>query len=357
MTDERIKQYAKILTNHSLTIKKGDLIEISGSIEAKPLILELCKNILKKGAAPKVNISLPGFNYIYYKHAKDNILKKYPEIAEYTAKKISGTISIFSPTNTRELTNTDPKKSALRRKITKKISDIHLKRNNWVLCAYPTPALAQEADMSLEEFEDFLYNAVLVDYKKMLIIQKKLQALYNRSKEIHVIGPDTDLHLDIRGRQGRMCYGKRNVPDGEVFIAPVENKTEGHVSYSFPAIYGGREVGGVRLWFKKGKVIKATAKKNEKFLHQMLKTDKGAKYIGEFSFGLNYNIKQNIKQILFDEKQGATIHIALGMAYKEGGGRNESAIHWDMIKDMKKNSKVYFDGKLMYKNGRFLRFK
>jgi len=356
MADPRIVAYAKVLTDHSIDIKKGDLIEINANIEARPLVLELCKNILKKGATPRLNVGMPGFNYTYYKHAPDSVLRQYPKIAEYSTKNTAGIISIFSPDNTRELNNVDANKVSQRMKIVKPISELRLKQNNWVLCAFPTSALAQEADMSLEEFEDFVYSAVNVDYNKMKKEQLKIKALYDRSNEIHVVGPETDLYVNIEGRQGILCCGNRNVPDGEVFIGPVETKTEGHISYSFPAIYQGRSVEGVKLLFKKGKAIKATAEKNEAFLNKILDTDKGARYLGEFSFGLNYGIKQHIKEILFDEKIGGTIHLALGMAYKEGGGKNDSAVHWDMIKDMRRDGKVFFDGKLVYKNGKFIRF-
>jgi len=272
----------------------------------------------------------------------------------HEAKIVNGSISIGAEYNTKEFTNVDPKKIAMRRKVTKKISDVHIKRNNWVICEFPTNALAQDAEMSLEEFEDFVYEACLKDWKKEEKKQEKLKKLLDKAKSIRITADDTDLRFSIEGRQGIKCCGTRNMPDGEVFIAPVEDSTEGYIKYTYPAIYGGREVSGVRLEFHKGKVVKAEAEKGQQFLREMIATDKGSCKLGECGIGVNYNIKQFIKQILFDEKIGGTVHLALGMAYPEGGGVNKSAVHWDMIKDLRRGGKLFIDGKLVQKDGKFL---
>tara|TARA_Y100000310_G_C20633622_1_gene789997 strand:+ start:548 stop:1615 length:1068 start_codon:yes stop_codon:yes gene_type:complete len=354
MLDPREKKLANLLVNHSLTIKKGDIIRINSGVEAKSLVLEICKLILKKGAAPRVNIGLPGFAYTYLKHAPQNVIKMQPKIAKYEAQHTDGIIGIYCNTNSKELNNTDIKKAAERRKITKPISEITLKQNNWVIFDYPTESMAQDADMSLEEFEDFVFNACLIDYKKLEKLELKQKKILDKGKQVRIVSGNTDLTFSIKGRTAITCLGSRNMPDGEVFIAPVENSTEGYIEYDFPAMYGGREVDGVRLEFKKGAVVKATAKKNEKFLKQMINIDKGAKYLGEFGWGDNFGIKQHVKQILFDEKIGGTIHLALGMAYKEGGGVNDSALHWDMIKDLRKKGTLLVDDKPVMANGKFL---
>ncbi len=354
MVDPRIVQLAKLLTSYSINISKGDLIEINSMPEARPLILELMKNILLRGAYPKLNLGIPGAQYTYYRHASLEQIQHFPELALHDAKKVNGAITIGAAANTKELTNIDPTRIAMRRKVTKPISEAYLKKNNWVLFEYPTNALAQDAEMSLEEFEDFVFNACLIDYAQLTELEKKQKALLDKGKTVRIVGPGTDLSFSIEGRQGILCNGKRNMPDGEVFIAPVETSTEGHIAYDFPAIYSGREVDGIKLEFRKGKVIKATATKNEAFLHQMLNIDKGAKYLGEFGWGDNFGIKKFVKQILFDEKIGGTVHLALGMAYKEGGGKNDSALHWDMIKDLRKEGTLYIDDKPVMKDGRFL---
>jgi len=354
MADPRIVKLAGILVDYSLTVKKGSIIKISLGYEARDLGLEVYKRIIRKGGLPIVNCSLPGFAYQFYKLASNDQLKTFPKIAEFEAKNIDGVISIGTDYNTKEFTNIDPKKVALRSRIIRPISDMILQKNNWVICEYPTNALAQDAEMSLEEFEDFVYSATNVDWNKEAERQKRLKTILDKGSVVRIVGKDTDLTFSIKGRQGIMCCGHRNMPDGEVFVGPDETTAEGHIAYSFPAIHGGREVDGIRLEFHKGKVVSAKASKNEGFLKEMIATDPGASLIGEFGIGLNYNIKRFIKQILFDEKIGGTIHLALGMAYKEGGGKNESALHWDMIKDLRDGGKIIIDGKVIQENGKFM---
>ncbi|MBI2140493.1 aminopeptidase [Candidatus Woesearchaeota archaeon] len=354
MPDPREAKLAHLLVNYSINVKKDSIIRIFSGIEAKSLVLEICREVLKKGAAPRLDIDLPGFAYTYYKYAPENVLKMYPKIAEFEAEQCDGFLGIYCSRNTKELSNTDPEKTAMRRRITKPISEIQLKKNNWCIFDYPTDALAQDAEMSLEEFEDFVYGACLVDYDAMTKLEEKQKTILDKGKEVRIVGPNTDLKFSIDGRDGILCNGHRNMPDGEVFIAPVESTTEGFIEYDFPAIYMGREVEGVRLVFKDGKVVKATAKKNEEFLNKMLEMDKGARFLGEFGWGDNFGIRKFVKQILFDEKIGGTIHLALGMAYKEGGGKNDSALHWDMIKDLRKQGTLFVDGKAVMKDGKFL---
>jgi aminopeptidase len=240
-----------------------------------------------------------------------------------------------------------------RRKVTKPISELILKKDNWVILEYPTNALAQDAEMSLEEYQDFVFDACNIDWSAIEKKQTKLKEVFDKGEEVHILGEDTDLTFSIKGRTANKCYGTRNMPDGEVFLAPVDDSANGHIKYTFPVIYMGKEVDGVKLWFENGKVIKATAEKNEEFLKEMIAMDEGASRLGEFGIGMNYNIQKFTKQILFDEKIGGTIHLALGMAYKEGGGVNESALHWDMIKDLRKGGKIILDGKTVQENGKF----
>ena len=353
MVDQRITRLANILVNHSIKVKKDELIVVNSSSESAPLALECYKLILKKGAFPKVNFSMPHFAYNYYKYANFKQLNHFPEIAKFEAEKLDGEINIRSPINTKEFSNVDPKKVILRRKIVNPISEILLEKR-WVVCAYPTNSLAQDAEMSLEEFENFLFTATNKDWKKESKKQDKIKAVLDKGERMRIVDDDTDISFSIKGREGLKCDGKHNMPDGEVFIAPVEESVEGYIHYSFPAIYGGREVSGISLKFKKGAVVSAKAAKNEKYLKAMIKTDKGAKYIGEVGIGVNYGISKFIKQILFDEKIGGTVHLALGRAYKEGGGMNESALHWDMIKDLRKGGAIYVDDKLIQKSGKFV---
>lgn len=354
MVDPRIKKLAGILVNYSIKMKKGDVIEVSCGPAAAPLALEVYKLILENEALPMLNVGLPGAAYQYYKLATDDMLKTFPKIRMYEAEHTAGSISIGTDYNTKEFTNIDSKKIALRRKVIKPIQDKEMEKDNWVICEYPTDALAQDAEMSLEEFEDFVYSATNVDYEKMDKDQDHLKKLFDKGKTVRIVAKDTDLTFSIDGRDAIKCAGNRNIPDGEIFMAPVDDSANGHIAYSFPAIRGGKEVDGIRLEFKDGEVVRASATKNEDFLLEMIKTDEGAKRLGEFGIGLNFGIKKFIKQILFDEKIGGTVHLALGMAYKEGGGKNDSAIHWDMICDLRNGGELYLDGKLVQKNGKFL---
>jgi len=353
MADPRAKKLAKILVDYSTDIKKGDLIELNFGVDAKELALEVYKGILKKGAYPVVHADVPGFTYNYYKNASKTQLKHFPDLAMYETKKSAGSINIAAEHNTKELTSVDPKKISLRSKTVRKISDLQIKKDNWVICKFPTHSLAQDAEMSLEEMEDFVYDACLKDWEKESKKQTKIKKMLDKGKEVRITGEKTDISFSIDGREGVKCDGKRNMPDGEVFIAPVEDTTEGYIKYTYPAIYRGKEVKGVFLRFHKGEVVEAKAEKGEELLKEMINTDKGSNKLGEFGIGLNYDIKEFIKHILFDEKIGGTIHLALGKAYPEGGGKNKSAIHWDMIKDLRRGGKIFIDGKLIQKNGKF----
>ncbi|UCD04006.1 MAG: aminopeptidase [Candidatus Woesearchaeota archaeon] len=351
MVDERIKKIAKILVDYSIKVKPNSRIMVRFTSEANPLALEIYKLILKNGAFPVMRPNLQGYAYAYYTLANKKQLNTYPIIEDFIIKNTDGHIYLGGDFNTQELTSIDPKKMSLRSKLTKPIFDARIKKNNWVLFEYPTNALAQDAEMSLEEFENFVFSACIQDWKKEGKKQDAIKKIVDKGKNVRIIGEDTDISFSIRGRIGRKCDGHYNMPDGEVFTSPVENSTEGKIAYSFPARYG-KVVDGVRLEFKKGKVVKATADKNEDYLKKMLNTDSGAKILGEWGIGLNYNIKKFVKQILFDEKIGGTIHLALGHAYKEVGGKNDSAIHWDMIKDLRKKGEVLVDDKVFMKKGK-----
>ncbi|MEK6856457.1 MAG: aminopeptidase, partial [Nanoarchaeota archaeon] len=323
MPDLRIKETAKILVEYSNEIKKGDRVIIEASSEAAPLVKEIYRLCIQKGAYPRVNVGISGLTKIYYDNASKEQLEHFPEIAMYETKNTDAFFSIGAPLNTRELTNVDPKKMAQRSKVTNPLSEEILKKR-WVIFYYPTNALAQEAEMSLEEFEDFVYSATIQDWEKIAKREDKLKNVLDKGKEVRIIGKNTDIKFSIEKREASKGDGKNNMPCGEVFIAPVEKSTQGYIEFSFPAIKSGREVDGVKLKFKDGKVVEASAVKGEKFLKECLEIDAGAKYLGEFGIGFNSNIQKFVKNILFDEKISGSIHLALGRAYKEGGGTNES---------------------------------
>jgi aminopeptidase len=352
MSDPRIKEVAKILVEYSNEIKKDDKVLIDAGLDAQELVKEIYKLCIIKGAYPRVQLGMSGLSKIYFENASEEQLNHFPDFALQEVKHFDVFISISAPTNTRALTNVDPKKLANRSKITNPISEEVLKKR-WVIFYFPTNALAQEANMSLEEFEEFVYTATIQDWKKISEKETKLKEILDNGKEVRIIGKNTNLKFSINNRKSIKGDGKNNMPCGEVFIAPEEKTTEGTIEYSFPVIRGGREVEGVKLEFKEGKVINASAEKGGDFLNEMLNTDDGARYIGEFGIGFNKNIQKFVKNILFDEKLSGSIHLALGRAYEEGGGVNKSALHWDMIKDLREEGKIIVDGKIIQEKGKF----
>lgn len=366
MIDERLSKLAKILVDYSLEIKENDLFLISGNQVASPLVKEVYRRALDVGAHPYVHLSVDGLSEVFYKNASDEQLKFVSPVSEYEIKNIDARLSVRGPTNTRRLSNVDPKKQAMSSAAHQKIHQIFLDRAaegdlRWCLTQYPTEAAAQDADMSLEEYEEFIFKAAHVHeknpisyWKEVYENQEKIREFLQSKKQLRVVADDTDLTLSVKDRKWINCHGRQNFPDGEVFSGPVEDSAEGYVRYSFPAMHGGREVENIKLWFEKGKVVKAEASKGEQFLKSMVDMDKGSRRIGEFSFGLNSGIKKYTKNTLFDEKIGGTIHIAIGSGYPETGSKNQSGLHWDMMCDLRKNGEVYADGELVYKNGEFL---
>ena len=290
---------------------------------------------------------------LFYKYAKDHHIKKFPDIFEYTVKHAQYYIGIDTETNTREMSNVDPEKMRNRSIVTHPISNYVCNARDKIRRAtvgYPCQAMAQEAEMSLHEYEDFVFGAMLQDWDKVGKDIKKIENKFRKGKQVHLLGQNVDLKFDIHGDKIADDLEGDNIPCGEVFMAPVRDTAEGWIKFDYPAIEAGKEVPDIRLEFKKGKVVKFSASKNEDFLAQMLKTDKNALYLGEFGIGLNPKIKKFTKNLLFDEKIIGTIHLALGMAYKENGGGNDSALHWDIVKDMRK-AKIILDGKVVQENG------
>ncbi len=363
--DPRIKKWAHLLVNYSLGIKEKETVLIRGTPNCQPLIKACFEELLKVGAYPMVRLSFEGQSYTFYKLAKDHQLTYISEIERTTAKTINGLISIIGESNTKELTNVNHEKIAKFRAAYREIRDILDERElkgefRWVLTAYPTHSLAQDAEMSTEEFEEFVFEACGLNkedpiqyWKGVAERQQRIVDYLNNVKELRFVGKETDVTLRVEGRKWINCKGERNMPDGEVFTSPIENSANGYIYFDFPAVYSGVEVIGVRLRFENGKIVEAKAEKGETFLNKLLDTDQGSRYLGEVAFGTNEGINRFTKDILFDEKIGGTIHMAAGASYPETGGKNKSGLHWDFIKNMK-DGEVFADGKLIYKNGKFV---
>jgi len=354
MVDRRIKKICKILVDYSTKIKKGEKAIISADVAAKDMVLELYKLLLQRGAHVSIDIGLPNEAKIFYTYAKKHQLKHFPKIEFLRMKDTDAVFIIGAPENMRELAKVDTTKISLRHRITKLISDWRVEKTKWVIFEYPTKAMAKLAGVDLKEFSNFVFNSCLLNWKKFSESMKLFKRKEDRVNKVRIVGKNTDLRFSIKGRKAVVGDGTYNMPDGEVFTSVVENSANGHIYFEIPAVNMGNVVEGVYLEFKKGKVVRENARKNKNFLTKILNTDNGSRRLGEFGIGLNYNIKRSTKQILFDEKIGGTIHLAVGRSYKETKGKNESAIHWDFIKDLRKEGRVYFDGKLVMEKGKWL---
>jgi aminopeptidase len=366
MMDPRIEKLAKLCVHYSVELKPKENVIIRGSAMAFPLIHELYKECLLCDAYPFILPQLET-EYTFYKTAKEHQLKYVPPVEKFIAENIDVMIGIFCEPSPKGLTNIDPAKIRVRRAAGAEISKTLFRREaegkyRWTGLPFPINSQAQEAAMSLPEYGEFVYNSCMVDkpdplseWKNVQKEQEKTCAFLNKASKIRIVGESTDLSFKVKGRKWISCHGQWNMPDGEVFTAPIENSTTGTVRFTFPGIYGGREIEDITLTFKAGKVVKASAEKGNDLLQQLLKID-GAKRLGEAAIGTNYRITRFTKNMLFDEKMGGTIHMALGLSpIPATGGKNQSALHWDILKDMKKGGEIYADDSLFYKNGKFLK--
>ena len=351
--DTRTRALAKLTVDYALKVKPKETVIISGGTEAQEFLIALYKEVILRGAYPDLKVGLPETAPFFYKHAKKHQIEKFPESLNFRVKQAQKYIGINTTPNTRDLSNCNPKKISARQKITHPITDYIVNERDKIrrsTVAFPCQALAQEAEMSLTDYENFVFGACLQDWKKIGKQMNKILKQFRKGKSIHLIGEGVDLKFNIHGDKAISDIEGDNIPMGEIFMAPVRESLNGWIKFDYPAIEKAKEVTDIFLKFKDGKVIEATASKNEDFLKEMLSTDENASYVGEFGIGMNPKVTKFTKNLLFDEKMGGTIHLALGMAYKDNGGGNDSAIHWDIVKDMSK-AKIILDGKVVQQNG------
>jgi len=366
VADPRLTKLAKLMIRYSLEVKNGDWVRIDGPPSAEEFIRAAYREVLAAGGHPTISIRLPGIRHLFLKHANQDQLKFVPPSEKVTYQKMDKMLHVMADWNTKELTRIDPKRLATVQQATKVLFHTLMKREAageaaWCLTLIPTQSAAQDAEMALSEYEEFVYGAGVLDapnpiahWRKVSARQAKLAKVLGRLKKVRIVGKDTDIIFGVAGRPWVNCDGHVNFPDGEIFTSPLEDATEGHILYTFPAVYGGREVENVKLTFKQGKIVKAEATKGEALLKAMLDTDPGARRVGELAFGTNYSIKNFTKNTLFDEKIGGTMHVAVGQSLPDAKGKNKSAIHWDMVCDTRKGFTIYGDGKPIQKNGKFL---
>lgn len=366
MRDARVEKLADILVAYSCKVKEDDTVMIRGSYLAEPLLLAIYERCLKAGAHPRIQASIPAAEPLFYKHAGDPQLAYIWETDRWVNENIDVSFNVISDANTRHLSRADASKQVKVAQARRPLMDNFFKRAaegevRWNITLFPTEAHAMEAEMSLAEYEDFYYDACLVDAEDPITEWKKVAERHERiiewmdgRNEIHIEGEGTDIILEVGGRIWKPADGEENFPDGEIFTGPLETATRGHITYSFPAIYRGVAVEGIRLDFEDGKVVDARADRNEDFLIKTLDTDPGGRILGEIGIGTNYGIEDFSGEILLDEKIGGTVHLAVGASYPETGGVNESAVHWDMVCDLRKGGRVTVDGDLLMEDGKLL---
>lgn len=349
----RTRKLAQLVVKYSVFVKPGEKVIISGTTESMPFLVELYKELILQKAHPIIRVGLPNIADFFYKYATKEQITRFPQELMDLAKSADKYIGILTEENTRALTNSNSKKITERGQTVHPITEyICNSKPDIYRCsvAYPCQALAQEAEMSLTEYENFVYSACLQDWKKLGKQLDKIAKTFEKGSFVHLFGDGVDLKFSIKGKNTKADKGKENMPGGEVFMAPVRESLNGYIKFDYPAIRDGKEVTDIFLRFENGKVVEFDASKNKDFLQEMLNTDENAKYVGEFGIGCNPKIKKFTKELLFDEKIGGTIHLALGSAYKENGGGNDSAIHWDIVKNMK-NAKIILDRKVVQENG------
>ena len=366
MRDQRADALAAILVQYSTGVQRGDVCVIQSTTTAEPLVQAVYEEVLKAGGLPIMQLSTEGAAAAFYDLAGDDQLDWIPPTATWAAENADVRIAIMADSNSRDLSQADPAKQSRAQKARKPLMDASMQRSaageyRWSLTLFPTHSYAGEAGMSLAKYEDFYYAACLVNdpdpvtaWMRQSDEVKRLAEWIQGREEVHITGPGTDIKMSVAGRTFIPCVGTHNMPDGEFFTGPVEDSVEGEVAFSFPATYAGREVSGVKFRFKEGKVIDASAERGEDFLHEMLDTDEGARRLGELGIGTNYGITTGTKEILLDEKIGGTVHMAIGMSYPESGGTNDSAVHWDMVVDLRQGGAITVDGIELQRDGKFV---
>jgi aminopeptidase len=353
--------FAGLLAGYCLDVKPGQQILMRSTTLAAPLLLELERAILERDAWPHMRVELPGQGRSFYEHAKDRHLDEVPDLALTEAKKIDASLGIQAPADVRELVGVDPARITRLARARRPVREATMKKR-WCSTLWPTEALADQAGMTLPEFEAFVRGALFLDQPDPLVawgglrtFQDKLIGRLAGARDVRIEADGTDLTLRVAGRTWVNSDGKRNMPSGEVFTGPHERSANGRIRFTVRSAPAGVDVDGVELEFRDGEVVGARAETGDEYLQRALETDDGARYLGELGIGTNFGIDRPIGAILFDEKIGGTVHLALGRSYPETGGKNASALHWDLICDLRRGGRLTADGDVLMLDGRFAR--
>ena len=355
--DPRIEAYARLLLEESLEIQPGWQVLVSSSPLARPLLEEVLRQLGRRGAYAILRMSFGAVSSTsdvpWITEAPLELLGRLAPVDRHLVDEIDALVSIYAPENTRAASAIEPERlralQSAGMPLTKRVTSGALP---WVGCQFPVPALAQEAGMGLAEFEDFLYGACLLDWDAERRRMQHYAERFDAADEVRIVGAETDLTLSLLGRSARVDAGGANIPGGEFFFSPVEDSANGTITFGeFPAVYAGRELMGVRLRFEGGRVVEAAAGQHEDFLLSVLDTDDGARRLGELGIGCNPGVTRHMRNTLFDEKIDGTVHVALGKGFPELGGSNDSAVHWDLVKDLRPGGRLYLDGALVQESG------
>ena len=366
MGDIRLERLAKLLVNYSTEVQPGEWVGILGDVMALPALREVYKAVLEAGGLPTLMVNDEQMHRTLLRDGSDSQIEWLDPMHSLYYEQADVYIRVGATENTRAMTGISAKRVQQERAAKRTWLDTRLGRAaegkmKWVGTLYPTQAYAQEANMSLDEYEAFVYGATFCDrddpvaeWRKISEMQQKKVDWLNGKQHVKLQGPHVDLELSIAGRTFINSDGHKNMPSGEIFTGPVEDSVNGWIRFDFPSIVGGRSVKGIELQFEQGKVVQASAEDNDDLLQAQLDTDSGSRYLGEFAIGTNFGIQQFTGSILFDEKIGGTVHVAIGKGYPETGSKNDSAVHWDMICDMRRDSTIHVDDELFYQNGEFV---
>jgi aminopeptidase len=340
-------------------VERGWQVLVWGYPQARPLLEVVTREIGRRGAYPLLRLTFGGglvYHRDWVRHAPLELLAEPAPIDVHALDHCDALLAIAAPDNTRDGSDIAPERtSAVQRAYRRSTERVSASDFPWVMCWYPTPALAQDAGLPLSAFEDFLYDAVLLDWEAEHARLSKLAALFDAAAEVRIVGEGTDLRLSLEGRRTEVDAGMGNMPGGEFFGCPVEDSAEGTIAFTeFPQLWGGRQLRGIRLRFEGGRVTDASAETEEAFLLETLDTDEGARRIGELGIGGNPGITRYMGNVYFDEKIDGSIHVALGFGFPDMGGTNESAIHWDIVKDLRGGGRIELDGRVVQENGRWV---
>ena len=354
------EKYAKLLVGYCTSVQEGENVSVNVDTPAEPMARAVVREVLRAGGNPVLHMNYPELTEDVLELAPNSYYDAEPTLALSEIKQIDAFIRVGAPMNSRALQNVDKSKVSRLQKKNRPVQNIRVRETKWCGTLYPTPSGAQDAGMSVSEYENFVYGAMFLfdddpvaKWKEIHDFQAHLIEHLSRAKEVHIKAEGTDLKLNVGGRTWINSDGHKNMPSGEVFTGPIEDSADGHITYTVPSAVRGVEVENIRVTFENGKAVKAEAEKGDDLLQSQLDTDEGARFLGELGIGTNYNIQIPTKSILYDEKIGGTVHLALGQSYQETGGTNESAIHWDMICDLRRGGAIYLDGELFQEDGEF----